>query len=61
MAKTNFNLSLNDDEWVLLVDTLSDIIKTGRPADGLLSYLEKENNRYTSLYNRIANLSRIQG
>ena len=58
---TNFNLSLNDSEWVLLADTLKDIITTGRIDEDLLDYLEDEDNPYTSLYNRIANLSRIQG
>ena len=58
---TNFNLSLDDGEWVLLADTLKDIITTGRIDDDLLDYLEDEYNPYTSLYNRIATLSRIQG
>lgn len=58
---TNFNLSLDDGEWVLLADTLKDIITTGRIDDDLLDYLEDEDNPYTSLYNRIATLSRIQG
>ena len=58
---TNFNLSLDDGEWVLLADTLKDIITTGQIDEDLLDYLEDEDNPYTSLYNRVATLSRIQG
>lgn len=58
---TNFNLSLDDGEWVLLADTLKDIITTGQLDEDLLDYLEDEDNPYTSLYNRVATLSRIQG
>jgi len=58
---TNFNLALDDGDWVLLADTLQDIISTGKLDEDLLEYLEDEDNPYTSLYNRILNLSRIQG
>tara|TARA_B100001142_G_C14200329_1_gene603520 strand:+ start:205 stop:387 length:183 start_codon:yes stop_codon:yes gene_type:complete len=58
---TNFNLALDDGDWVLLTDTLQDIISTGKVDDDLLEYLEDKDNPYTSLYNRIVNLSRIQG
>jgi len=58
---TNFNLALDDMDWVLLTDTLQDIINTGKLDEDLLEYLEDEDNPYTSLYNRILNLSRIQG
>jgi hypothetical protein len=61
MTTANFNLSLTDTDWVLLADTLKDIINTGQVGEDLLDYLEDEDNPYTSLYNRIVNLSRIQG
>ncbi len=58
---TNYNLALDDMDWVLLTDTLQDIINTGKLDEDLLEYLEDDDNPFTSLYNRILNLSRIQG